>query len=40
MPPIGYVGRSSITLDDEDLKYLYNKYSKKVIEELNSNIEN
>ena len=35
-----YCGEPSITLDNEDLKYLYDKYSKKLQEEMNENIEN
>ena len=30
---------SIIELDNEDLEYLYSKYSKKLLEELDSNIE-
>lgn len=37
---IGYQGGSrTIRLDDEDLEYLHNKYSKKLTEEMNKNVE-
>lgn len=33
-----YNGTNLIALDEEDLKYLYNKYSKKIKDEMNKNI--
>ncbi len=38
-PIFGYNGSSLFTLDQEDLEYLFNKYSKKAQEELDKNIE-
>lgn len=40
--PLAYVGGNDIslfTLDEDDLKYLYDKYSKKLQEEMERNIE-
>lgn len=38
--PLGnYRGTELITLDSEDLEYLYNKYLKKLEDEMNKNIE-
>lgn len=34
-----YNGTNILVLDDEDLEYLYNKYSKKILEEMKENIE-
>ncbi len=39
MPILGYNGTNLFTLDDEDLEYLYNKYSKKLESEMLQNIE-
>lgn len=36
---IGRPDMPTITLDEEDLKYLHNKYSKKLNDELEKNIE-
>lgn len=35
---IEYSGNNLFDLDEEDLKYLYNKYSKKIKEEMRGNI--
>lgn len=35
----GFGGTETLTLDEEDLGYLYNKYSKKLQSELERNIE-
>lgn len=35
---IEYGGNTLFDLDEEDLKYLYNKYSKKIKEEMQENI--
>jgi len=35
---IEYSGNNLFDLDEEDLKYLYNKYSKKIEEEMRGNI--
>lgn len=37
-PPGHYSGTHLFTLDSEDLEYLYNKYSKKLVKELEDNI--
>lgn len=34
-----YHGKNLFFLDEEDLKYLYEKYSKKLQDEMNKNIE-
>ena len=34
----GYNGQNLFRLDEEDLKYLYDKYSKKIEDELKQNI--
>ena len=34
-----YHGSNLFFLDEEDLKYLYEKYSKKLQDEMNKNIE-
>lgn len=34
-----YLGSNLFFLDEEDLKYLYEKYSKKLQDEMNKNIE-